>query len=104
MATIKRSLNPRGGITGGNATREVAGGNDASLLPVISLVAMNLRHMQCFLVLGAVCVPLDYLQRLEEAKGAQSSAAGHQTEGGVVEHFFVVISVETHTHTHTSVD
>lgn len=36
-----------------------------------------------------------YLQRLEEAKGAQSSAAGHQTEGGVVEHLLVVVPTET---------
>lgn len=36
-----------------------------------------------------------YLQRLEEAKGAQSPAAGHQTEGGVVEHLLVVVPAET---------
>lgn len=48
-----------------------------------------------------VCVLLVYLQRLEEAKGAQSSAAGHQTEGGVVEHLLVVIPAETqHINTH----
>lgn len=47
-----------------------------------------------------MCVFLVYLQRLEEAKGAQSSAPGHQTEGGVVEHLLVVIPAETQ-HTHT---
>lgn len=36
-----------------------------------------------------------YLQRLEEAKGAQSSAARHQAEGGVVEHLLVVVPAET---------
>lgn len=41
------------------------------------------------------CVLLVYLQRLEEAKGAQTSAAGHQTEGGIVKHLLVVVPAET---------
>lgn len=39
----------------------------------------------------SVCVRSVYLQRLEEAEGAQSPAAGHQAEGGVVEHLLVVV-------------
>lgn len=36
-----------------------------------------------------------YLQRLQETKGAQSSAPRHQTEGGVVEHLLVVVPAQT---------
>lgn len=46
---------------------------------------------------------LVYLQRLKEAEGAQPSAAGHQTESGIVEHLLVVVPAGTHTHTHRRV-
>lgn len=42
---------------------------------------------------------LVYLQRLKEAEGAQPSAAGHQTESGIVEHLLVVVPAGTHTQT-----
>ena len=35
-----------------------------------------------------------YLQSLEEAKRTQPSAPGHQTEGGVVQHLFVVVPAQ----------
>lgn len=41
---------------------------------------------------------LVYLQRFKEAEGAQPSAAGHQTESGIVEHLLVVVPAGTHTH------
>lgn len=44
---------------------------------------------------------LVYLQRFKEAEGAQPSAAGHQTESGIVEHLLVVVPAGTHTHTQT---
>ncbi len=80
-------------------------------LLVILPVGMNLQDMHgslislsvCVFVCVCVCVCafLVYLQRLEEAKGAQSSATGHQTEGWVVEHLLVVIPAETDAHKYT---
>lgn len=57
-----------------------------------------LRSEQCSLAVLWMCVLLVYLQRLEEAEGAQPSAAGHQTESGIVEHLLVVVPAGTHTH------
>lgn len=50
--------------------------------------------VQCVCASLFLCSFVFYLQRLEEPKGAQTSAAGHQAEGGVVEHLLVVISAK----------
>lgn len=63
------------------------------LPPITLLVGMNLQR--AVLSHNKRACRFSYLQRLEEAKGAQSPAAGHQTEGGVVEHLLVVVPAET---------